>query len=93
MTLAEPSKTAGDVEEVPKVSEEEDGLIVLGAIAGATVWDAPEPLDETAAVLGDGDAGVFGFAETFSDGRLEVLGCPAFGNSELEASLSWSDNG
>lgn len=93
MTRAEPSKTAGNVEEVSAVPEEKDGLIVLEAIAGATVWDAPEPLDEAAAVLGDGDSGLFVFAEPFSDGALEVLEGPTSGNFELEAALSWSDNG
>lgn len=91
MTLAEPSKTAGDVDEVTGVLEEEDGLTVLETIAGATVWEAPEALDETVAAIGDADSWVIGFAEPFSE--LEVLGDPVSGNFELEAVLSWSDNG
>lgn len=67
MTLAEPSKTAGDVDEVTGVLEEEDGLTVLETIAGATVWEALEALDETVAAIGDADSWVIGFAEPFSE--------------------------
>lgn len=93
MTLAEPSKTAGDVDEVIRMPEEEDGLTVLETIAGATVWETSEAIDETVAALGDADSRVFGFAEPFSDGGLEGLGDSASGNLEVEAAFSWSDNG
>lgn len=82
---AEPSKTADAVKEVPKVLEDEDGLIVLEATAGATVWWASDPENKNASVL---DA-----ASELSNGGLDVSGEATSGAFELVAEISCSDNG